>query len=539
MTSLVRSPTTHVLQWSTFLVALPSGRTFDLETRAPLAQATPRGACTLVRAGTRPLLVHENLREVKAVDLRTGEVVWTATTPWVSHLSVVYSNHAPIVTMQRVEKYGGGTRLYLDPETGRALEASELSAAIIAIDPQRILLGDVRAGAAFASRDDELIEVHRASDGVVLARFSSSKAATTSTTTVTASGARITEHTIDFSTPARRVFFGATEVLCVVSGGIVTIDVASGATQTLDVDADFAGSTVIDAQRQPSGAWHLLVRRANKTIDALASEGGRTRALWKDCGAIGFAGDRLINSELALGPITSGRYDDALRVEDATSGSSSERVAGPIRVERMLLETLVRIRHLSGEEQPLGLSVDALVAVERALNKKLPDWAVAVLAANSSVVSKKLGCSIDRLAVLDEEVRAVEKLVLERPLLFWEKAPEPFPARLVAMGCTKRRMEKRRDGRKHRYTITTYLCALDGEFVEVERWELEETPTVKGEVSAGLGHRRIAPSEALAELLGPLREKHLKAMFKESSGETLAREREDEAVAAVREIRLV
>ncbi len=543
-----RAAVSSVLRLGPIVVAHPSGECFDLDARAHIATVECSGSSVLVRAKDRTLVVSAELRDMKAYGTRTGELVWTQSTKWVSDLTVVHSNEAAVLCMQGVKKWGGGTRVVRDAATGRLLERDELSAALASVDERRVITGDAREPAAFVSSDAGTLFVHRARDGVVVARFAV-EAPPSNATTFTDGSTRVTTFSIDFSGPPWSAFFGAREVLVVTAQGLSIVDLEAASTRRVSTDAIHGKRSVLDASSDRDG-WWLLVREGagEKTrIDAVRVERDEARVCWSDCAAVALVGDRVVNAALAMGALADGKYAGSLveAAEDPRALAPIDRVAQAIPMDRSLLGSLARVRYLSKEKAAVGLSVAALSKVEAALGRLLPNWALGLFAANSSVVHKKLGLALDKLVEHNAELAAFERQMLETPKeAAWMRDPAPFAAGIVAIGRATRR-ERRSEPhwlRKIpcRFDVTTLWCAGASQLVVVERWVREENSYL----SATTSIRQIdygAPTlqSLLAELIASLRPKHEKALRTAGVTESAARELEDGAVAALRELRLL
>jgi hypothetical protein len=537
-----------VLSLGSIAVAYPSGASFDLATRARLATVECSSSSILVRAQDRTLVVSADLRDLKAHDTRTGELVWTQSTKWVSNLTVVHSNATPVLCMQGVKKWGGGTRVVRDAATGRALEQNELGPALASVDERRVIFGSAAEPAAFVSSDAETLFVHRAKDGAVVARFAID-APPSDATTINEGGVRVTTFSIDFSGPRWSAFFGAGEVLIVTSAGLSIVDLEAATTRRVATDAIGGKRTVLDASRDSDG-WWLLVREGagdNARVDAVRLERDEARVRWSDCAAVALVGERVVNGALQMGAVADGKYTGSCvdAAEDPSTLAPIERVAQAIPMDPTVLASLARVRYLSKEKAAVGLSLAALSKVEAEMGRVLPNWALGLFAVNSSAVNKKLGMALDKLVEHNAELAAFERQMLETPKeAAWMRDPEPFTAGIVAIGRATRR-ERRSEPhwlRKIpcRFEVTTLWCAAGKRLVVVERWQREENSYLPATTSIQqLGYGAPTLPSLLAELVASLRPKHEKALRAAGVTEAAAREQEDSAVAALRELRLL
>lgn len=503
MTETERDGQGGVQQVGSLALLLPGGRVYDLAARALVARIevgflTPR---VLVRTGAGvTLMVEAGLRELSATELLTGERQWQAPGAF-SRLSVIHAGGRALVTMSQVKKWGGGARCVVDAATGKELPESQIGPAFPALPRSGRFVGSPGAPGLFAWIDEAELRVFRSSDGAQIAHHAWPAPAPAAVVSTTVDGHRVTEQTFDFSTPPEAIHFGAGGYLVLVGSTLLAGDAEGAPVFSVPLPA---GSTLVEA-RWHEGGWRGLLRSPQGKVDVVAFAPSGIGLLWADCEGVALVGDELLTATLGVGRVSLGRVEATL---PASEELATPRREGAIHTPPALLAALGKLRGLSADTGPTGLSLSALQRVEAALGQGLPSWALAVLAAQAKSVEKAWGLSLEGIAALTAELAEVDR----KQLSLAGFRPTPLPAGLVALGKQVSSKKARRRGRSFFAIETTYWCVHEGQSILLRCLDNEDlTPEGKPTgistgMCADLGEP-IPANRVLAPLIDALRKK--------------------------------
>lgn len=500
------------------------GMVFDLPERRQVATVRPTTEALLLRAAGRELLVEAELKELRARDLRTGELLWeTPLKSWVGSLAVAPAAGRVFLGMSGVKKWGGGERKLVDAATGRFVEEDVLGPRFERASGVGRYFGSAEEDSHFASVERDRLRVHRATDGATVAQYELS-AEPAPTTEITAEGHRVTTQIFDFR-ESTSMHFGAAGFLLVSNERVQAYDYTGAA---VGAAARPPRTTLYDAQWH-QGGWNLLLEHAapGRPRDVVRLEDAQLRPVWTGCEGLALLGDEIVTQTLAVASLAARQAVGTLAL--ATPGRPTPRRPGRIEADAPLLALLARLRCASKATKPTGLSLAALQEVEKTLGRELPSWALAVLAAQLRCLATGLKLELAQLVAHTEALRAMGRLQSEVEL----------PPGLVVLGGTVV-LNKRRKGLERGYSRkdTHWWCA-DGErsvvvaqleFAEFAYGkELAEKNTVQVELR---GARDV--SELLAPVLHAQREKNTVAL----GGAARLAELEAAAVTALTELAL-
>lgn len=409
----------------------------------------------LARCEGRALAITTPLRQLLAVDLESGAIVWRAAVGHVSGLAIVHAEGRPLLGCTGVAKWGGGARRLFDLASGAELDESALGRAFLAASPAGHYFGDANHAEHYAIGSGEALVLHRASDGKPIRRVAlEPDAGASATTRVTETGARVTEFAIRFDR-ATRVWFGPDEFV-VTNGKQIHGD---------RYDHERAWQQTLPAGEVRGVAWvgedRLVLAESGPRVDLVRVGPAGVEVIRPDCEGLAIVEGELLTGGHELVSLVDPQV--RRRVSDPPT-SACPRVPGPLPIEPPMLELLAKLRVLGKDRHEVGLEVEALERVEAELGVELPTWALGLLALGSRALARRWQVELaslvahrDELARLDVERRA-------------QTPSDPaWPAGLVVLGKRVSSKKVRSRGRRIRATWTYFLCALGDECLIVER----------------------------------------------------------------------
>ncbi len=452
-----RVPDSHALRLADTLVLLPSGmlvRAGQIERRFP-GELGFGVELVLATCGGRALAITTPLRQILAVDLHSGEVVWRASAGNVHGLAIVHAAGRPLLGCSAIAKWGGGARRLFDLANGAELSERELGPAFTSASPAGHYYGDANHPEHYGVATAKQLVIHRARDGAPIRRIALA-APEGSTTTTTSSGVRVTEFAIEFDR-GTTLWFGPHEFV-IASGNQIHVDrYAESQPWQLALPIDHRVRWVASEAES-----RIVLAGPPQRVDAVRIEPGTCEVIWPDCEGIAIVEGELVTGSQRVGSLAS---KTATRSLVGSAARPSVRALGPLPLDPILLHQLAKLRALGKDRHDdVGLELAAIEQIEVELGTTLPIWALGLLALRSGALERRWKVGLDQLIGLRDELARVDALRL---------AAQPndprLPTGLVALGMRVTTKKIRSRGRRVRATTTVILCALGDDCVLVER----------------------------------------------------------------------